>query len=324
MPFDTSLPVPTRTPAPAPAPRQGAPGDASTGDVVGAPAERPLNLSFDAADFSAASRRGPSSPYDPADFERVWRDELAPKLKLAPEREKGGFAIQEVRYADMIAGGRETNLVFERDPGNYLPATGIVQQPMVDPRTGQAQLQLREMRVRVSAGAYDVIVDIDGEGQPSFNKVYYEGRNVTSIAGDFVKRKIKEDPWVWGTAAAAAAVGAVAYAHNQVKKTGEPIGFDVAKVTLWRDERWEVKAKARAELTGDSRFVRPAGGEVGVAYHDGRLNAGLGARYRTRTDSVELAASMNYQVDKTSTLSASASYNPQTKGAIGILYESRF
>ncbi len=263
--------------------------------------------------------------FDTVAFEKSWRDELKPALSRWPGRDETPFAIQQIRYADRIAGGRETELVFERDPGQLMPPTGLPQRPYTDPVTGETRLDLKEARVRVSAGRYDLIVSIDGDGRPSFEKLFLDGKNVTRHAGDFVKAKIKEEPFVWGPVAVAAAAGAVALAHNQAAKTGKPIGFDAARVTLYRNEGLEVKAKLRGELTGTNQFVRAAGAEIGTTYHDGPLAATAGLRYGAHTKSFELAGNLAYQVDRQSSFSAAASYNQATKAyAVGVAYSANF
>ena len=263
--------------------------------------------------------------FDAVSFDDAWRKELAPALKRWPGRDESPVAIQQIRYADLLANGRETSLVFERDPGQLMPPMGLPHTPFTDPLTGQHRVALREARVRVSAGRYDLIMSVDGDGKLAFEKLFLDGKNVTRHAGDFVKGKIKEEPLVWGPVAVAAAAGAVALAHNQAAKTGKPIGFDAARFTVYRQDGLEVKAKLRGELTGDKSFVRAAGAEIGTTYHDGPLAATAGVRYGTRTKSVELVANMAYQVDKNSSFAAAASYDQHTKAyAVGVHYQSRF
>lgn len=264
--------------------------------------------------------------FDTLAFEKAWNKELKPALSRWPGRDESPIAIQQIRYADLVAGGRETQYVFERDPGQLMPPmTMPFQDPQRDPITGESRVALREARLRVSAGRYDLILEVDGDGKVSFDKLFLDGKNVTRHAGDYVKAKIKEDPYVWGPVALGAAAGVVALAHNQAAKTGKPIGFDAAKFTLYQREGFEVKAKLRGELTGTSSFVRAAGAEIGTTYHDGRMAASAGLRYGVHTKSVELAANLHYQVDRRSQFSAGATYNQETKNyAVGVAYSASF
>lgn len=266
-----------------------------------------------------------ATAFDAAAFEAAWREEIKPALGRWPGREASPVAIQQLRYADLVAGGRESEYVFERDPGQLMPATGLQFRPLPDPRTGENRLALREARVRVSAGRYDLILSVDGEGKLGFEKLFLDGKNVSRHAGDFVKGKIKEEPLVWGTLAVAGAAGVVALAHNQAAKTGKPVGFDAASVKLYRSEHLEVKAKLRGELTGTSSFVRAAGAEIGTTYRDGPLVAAAGVRYGVQTKAVEARANLGYQFDRQSALSAAASYDQRTKAySVGVIYQATF
>jgi hypothetical protein len=251
--------------------------------------------------------------------------DLAPVFDSLRRVEKSPFAIQEVRFADLVAGGRETHMVFERDSGTLLPAVPNFFKPQPDPVTGVTNLALREARLRVSAGRYDIIVDLDGDGSPSFRKLLLDGRDITRIAGDWVKGKIQEDPAVWGTAAVVAAAGAVAAAHAHAGRTGRPIGFGLGNVKLYEGEHLAVRLKPRAELTGDSRFVRATGAELGATYHDGPLRVSGGVRYHAQQRATEVVATMGYQVNPATTLSAYATHNTQTRDTTaGILLQSTF
>ena len=292
----------------------GMPGDS----LVLTPAGRARREGLLPADPDAAM-------FDAVSFDAAWRDELKPALARWPGRDTSPVAIQRIRYADLVAGGRETELVFERDPGQLMPPMGLPQQPFTDPITGQNRLALRDAQVRVSTGRYDLILEIDGEGRVSFDKLYLDGKNVTRHAGDFVKAKIKEDPFVWGPVAVAAAAGAVAVAHNQAAKTGKPIGFNAASFTVYRQEGLEVKAKLRGELTGTDKFVRAAGAEIGTTYHNGPMHAAAGVRYGVHSKSFEMVANMAYQVNKQSSVTAAASYNQHTKDySVGLSYSAAF
>jgi hypothetical protein len=184
---------------------------------------------------------------------------------------------------------------------------------------------LREARIRVSAGKYDILFDLDGEGKASFHKLMMDGRDITSVAGDWLKGKVKEDPMVWGSLTAAAAAGALVAAHQHVARTGKPVEFNVGKVKLYRSEKFEVALRPRAELTGTSSFVRPSGAEVGATYADGRLQTSAGVRYSKATDSFEMAATLNYQIAKDTTLGAYATRNSRTgQKSSGLLLQSVF
>lgn len=251
--------------------------------------------------------------------------ELAPVFAGLKAMDKKPFAIQEVRFLDLAADGRGHHLVFEQDAGTLLPPVPNPFPPQVDPLTGRTNLQLQEARMRVTAGRYDILFNVDGEGKPSFHKLMMDGRDITRIAGDYVKRKIKEDPAVWGTAAAVAAAGAVYAAHEYVGRTGKPLGFGVGNIRLYETERLGVRVRPRAELTGDSRFVRATGAEVGVTYHDGPMSVTGGARYHIPNRSTELVATLGYQVNPTTTFSAYATHDTNTRhSAIGFALQSTF
>lgn len=338
------MPINATTPTlPAAPPR----ATAGPGDPPDASPRKPLDLTLrpvagdslvltPAARARLAGPREEQAPRTPGDedvallfdavaFDKAWKDEIRPQLARWPGRDDSPVAIQQVRYADRLAGGRETQMVFERDPGQLMPPTGLPQRPFTDPVTGESHLELREARVRVSAGRYDLILSVDGEGRPSFEKLFLDGKNITRHAGDFVKGKIKEDPIVWGSVTAATAAGLVVLAHKQAERTGKPIGFDAARVTVYERDGLKVKAKLRGELTGDSSFVRASGAEIGTTYVDGRLAASAGLRYGLRDKGVEAAMGLTYQVDKTSTFSAAAHYNQATKDyGVGVSFVSTF
>jgi hypothetical protein len=239
--------------------------------------------------------------------------------------DKAPFAIQEVRFADLVEGGRATRVVFERDSGTLLPTVPSFFKPQVDPLTGLTNVALREARVRMSAGRYDIIVDLDGGGRPSFHKLMLDGRDITKIAGDWVTAKIQEDPAAWGTAAVLAAAGSVAAAHAYVGRTGRPIGFGLGHVQLFEGKHLAVRLKPRAELTGDSRFVRPTGAELGATYRDGPLTAAGGVRYHAQQRATEVVATLGYHLDPSTTLSAYATHNTRTRDVTtGILLQSSF
>lgn len=328
------------------------PPAAGPGDPPGTPPRKPLDLTLrplpgDSIVLTPAARARLAGPrpapegtpeaartpgdedvsllFDAVAFDKAWKEEIRPQLQRWPGRDDSPVAIQQIRWADRVAGGRETEMVFERDPGQLMPPTGLPQKPFTHPLTGQPDLELREARVRVSAGRYDLILSVDGQGRPSFEKLFLDGKNVTRHAGDFVKGKIKEDPFVWGPLTAAAAVGVVALAHKQAERTGKPIGFDAARVTVYQKDGLQVKAKLRGELTGDSSFVRAQGAEIGTTYVDGKLSASAGLRYGLRDKGVTAAAGLTYQVDKQSTFSAAAHYNQATKDyGVGLAYVSTF
>lgn len=291
-----------------------------------APAKTAGGEVFGADTLNLSARRASSTSEDRAeavDTQSVARD-LSP-LFQALARDKAPFAIQQVRYADLVAGGRETHLVFEEDRGTLLPPVSHRLPPQVDHLTGDTNVALREARIRVSAGRYDVLVNFDGEGKPSFHKLMLDGRDITSVAGDWVKAKVKEDPLVWGSLAAATAAGALVAAHQHVARTGKPIEFNVGNVRLYRSEKVEVKLRPRAELTGTSSFVRPSGAELGATYTDGKLQTSAGVRYSKASESFEMAATLNYQVAKDTTLGAYASRNTRTgHTSAGILFQSLF
>ncbi|MEB3222797.1 MAG: hypothetical protein VKS61_12045 [Candidatus Sericytochromatia bacterium] len=310
--------TPSASPSAAPALGMAGPGNSLRPDT--------LALSPEARQRAASSPRAlaEASPETEA-AESAVRAELAPVFERLRGGEKAPFAVQALRYADVVAGGRETQLVFERDAGTLMPTVPNYFKPQVDPQTGLTNLALREARLRMSAGRYDIIFSLDGEGRPSLDKLMLDGRDITRIAGDWVKQRIRENPAVWGTAAAVAAVGAVAAAHEHVGRTGKPLGFSLGNVKLYGGDHLEVKLRPRAELTGDSRFVRATGAELGATYRDGALTVSGGVRYHVPQRATEVVATMGYQVNPSTTLSAYATHNAHTRQtAAGLLLQSTF
>lgn len=285
-----------------------------------APGER-LNLTLDQLSLSKIVAEAPKSEADvileqvirPAvEAGEQKRDVFAP-APIPPGPSKEAIAIQKIRFADMVRGGKESELDFERYPGDLTPRP----QPPVfidrDPRTGQPDLRLKELRARISGGDYDVYVKIEGDGSIGIDRIMKGGRNITSIAKDAVVEKIKEDPALYGTLAAVAVVGAVAAAHEYVKRTGDPIEFDALSHNFLKRDNFSVKGKLKAELTGDSSFVRASGAEVGAHYTTEKLDAFASAKYRVHHDEWEANLGANYKLDKNVNLTSGAFYRTKSK-----------
>jgi hypothetical protein len=215
---------------------------------------------------------------------------LARTLAATPGDAKAAFSFQSVRFLDNVAGGRETRLMFEENPGDmHQPAT-MPPMLMRDAQTGQLNLTLEEARIRVSSGGYDLYLTVDGNGRPRLDKLYRDGHSVQSLMVDALKDKIRSEPEIWGPIAGVAVAGVVALAHQRAAKTGKPIGFDAINVKLYESDTLEVRGKLKAELTGGSGFVRPAGAEIGFHYHDGRLDSTTSLRYDRATPNNPTAA----------------------------------
>lgn len=240
------------------------------------------------------------------------RDVIVPS-PIPPLPGKSPIAIQKLKFADQLQNGKETELNFEQYPGDLVPRP----QPPVfinkDPRTGSPDLELRELRARVSGGDYDVYLKIGGDGSLGIDRIMKGGRNITSIAKDAVIAKIKEDPALYGSLAAVAVAGAVVAAHEYSKRSGEPIAFDVLSTKLMQRDNFTIKGKVKAELTGDSRFVRPSSAEIAAHYGDEKLQAYASAKYRLRDQEWEANMGANYQVDKNTNVMAGAFYRSRTK-----------
>lgn len=281
----------------------------------------PLSLGSDQITLSKSAQEGPKSEADlildlairPAlEATEGKRDVFVP-APIPPLPAKTPIAIQKLKFADNLRQGRETELNFEQYPGDLTPRP----QPPVfidkDPLTGAPNLEFRELRARVSGGEYDVYLKISGDGSIGVDRIMKGGRNITSIARDAVVAKIKEDPALYGTLAAVAVAGAVAAAHEYTKRTGDPVEFDVLSTKLLQRDNFTIKGKVKAELTGDSRFVRPGSAEIAAHYGDEKLQAFAGAKYRLRDEEWEANLGANYQIDKNTNVMGGAYYRSHTK-----------
>lgn len=248
----------------------------------------------------------------PALAEAAERREVFVPDPFAPAPSKAPFAIQKLRFADNYDNGRETELTFERYPGDLTPPPPTPFSITRDPRTGSTDLALKEMRGRISGGDYDIYFKVDGDGSIGIDRVMRGGRNVTSVAKDALVAKIKEDPALYGTLTALAAAGAVAAAHEHARRSGAGIEFDALSHTLLERDDLQLKTKLKAELTGDSSFVRPSSAELAAHYGDGRLEAFASAQYRVRDESWEANVGASYKLDKNVDLSAGAFYRTDT------------
>lgn len=261
------------------------------------------------------------TPSEEAEAERILDWAIRPALEASAERRdvlvpapvpplpgKSPIAIQKLRFADNYDNGRETELDFERYPGDLTPRP----QPPVfvtrDPRTGGTDLALREVRARLSGGDYDVYVKITGDGSIGIDRVMKGGRNVTDLAKDALLAKIKEDPALYGMLSGVAVAGAVAAAHAYAKRSGDPIEFEAFRYKLVERDHFRVEGKFKGELTGTRSFVRPASAELAAHYGDERLDAFASAKYHLRDEEWEANLGANYKLDKNTNLTAGAYY----------------
>lgn len=230
-----------------------------------------------------------------------------------PAPTKAPLAIQRLRFADNYDNGKESELTFERYPGDLTPPP---QPPLFitrDPRTGSTDLELKELRARVSGGDYDIYLKVGGDGSIGIDRIMKGGRNITSIAKDALIEKIKEDPAIYGTLTAVALAGAVAAARQYASKSGEGIEFDALSYKVLERDNFTVKTKLKAELTGDSSWVRASSAEVAARYGDERLEAYASAKYRIREAEWEAAVGANYRIDKNVNLTTGAFYRTETR-----------
>jgi len=248
----------------------------------------------------------------PAVAEKDARDVFVP-APIPPVPSKSPFTIQKLRFADNYNDGKETELDFEQYPGDLTPRP----QPPVfistDPRTGGTDLALKEVRARLSGGDYDVYVKVSGDGSIGIDRIMKGGRNITSIAKDALVAKIKEDPAIYGTLSALAVAGAVAAAHEHVRRGGDPIEFDALHKTLLERDNFKVETRFKGELTGTKSFVRPSSAELAAHYGDEHLDAYASAKYRFQDDEWEANVGANYKVDKNTNLTAGAFYRSRSQ-----------
>lgn len=240
------------------------------------------------------------------------RDVFVPS-PFPPAPSKTSFAIQRLRFADNFDNGKESELTFERFPGDLTPRP---QPPLFitrDPRTGTTDLEFKELRARVSGGDYDIYLKVGGDGSIGIDRIMKGGRNITSIAKDALVEKIKEDPAIYGTLTAVALAGAVVAARQYASKSGEGIEFDALSYKVLERDNFTVKTKLKAELTGDSSWVRASSAEVAARYKDDRLEAYASAKYRIRDEEWEASVGANYQIDKNVNLTTGAFYRSQTR-----------
>lgn len=235
------------------------------------------------------------------------RDVFVP-APIPPAPSKTPFAIQQLRFADNLNNGKETELSFERYPGDLQPRP---QPPVMinrDPLTGDSNLELKEMRARISGGDYDVYVKVKGDGSIGIDRIMKDGRNITSIAKDALLEKIKEDPAIYGTLTAVAVAGAVVAARQYAQKSGEGIEFDALSYKVIDRDNFTVKTKLKAELTGDSSWVRPSSAEVAMHYGTERLDSYASTKYNFREDNWEASVGANYKLSKNANLTTGAFY----------------
>jgi hypothetical protein len=181
---------------------------------------------------------------------------------------------------------------------------------------------VKRVDLRLDNGAYAVDFSVDEDGGLKIRRLYKDGRSVTAIAGDALKREIEADPLLWGSLTALAAVGTVAVAHEYVKRTGDPIRFEVLDTSVMRQGPWDLRVQAHAELTGNDRFMRGSGVGSTLAYHDGPLSARLGVEYRPDKN-WEASASASYAVSRDVDVRAGASVSKDDY-RVGISLEARF
>lgn len=267
-----------------------------------------------------------ASEAEASEADRILDLAIRPALEKSPEsREvfvpgtfppaptKAPLAIQRLRFADNFDNGKESELTFERYPGDLTPPP---QPPLFitrDPRTGATDLELKELRARVSGGDYDIYLKVGGDGSIGIDRIMKGGRNITSIAKDALVEKIKEDPAIYGTLTAVALAGAVAAARQHARKSGEGIEFDALSYKVVERDNFSVKTKLKAELTGDSDWVRASSAEVAARYKDERLEAYASAKYRVRESEWEAAVGANYQIDKNVYMTTGAFYRTQSR-----------
>jgi hypothetical protein len=279
---------------------------------------RPLNLSLP-KDFAAD---GPGFGTDSVVFsdggkraaERQARAILDAALAEPAKPGPGPVTIQQVTYTDRLS-GRDATLVFGADPGQVVPSTIIPPPPaMIDPRTGQPDLQLKDMKLRVNVGRYDLMLRVDGDGKPHLGSVFQDGRAVPEILRDALRNRIEDDPALWGSLAGAALVGAGVAASSYAKKSGKPIDFDLGRMKLLSGETYQVKAKLLGEFKGGSGKPTVGGVELGASYQDGPWTGAVTAKQR-RGGNPEYALSASYEVSKNARWVAAASYDARTKAS---------
>lgn len=181
---------------------------------------------------------------------------------------------------------------------------------------------LSRVDMRLTKGAYSVDFSVSEDGGVKIRKIYKDGRSVTSLLGDELKRKIEADPALWGTLTALAATGAVVAAHSYVKKTGDPIRFDVFDAKVAESGPWSLRVRGEAELTGKSSFVRSSGAGTALAFEEGAMRAELGVRYR-RDEKWVATASASYAFSENTYFQASAEAD-RNDYRVGISFVSEF
>ncbi|MDB5100525.1 MAG: hypothetical protein JWM80_4946 [Cyanobacteria bacterium RYN_339] len=224
----------------------------------------------------------------------------------------GPVSIQALTYTDRLS-GRDSTLVFGADPGQVVPPVTMPPWPTsIDPRTGQPDLQLKDMRLRLNLGRYDLMVSIDGNGRPHLGKVFQDGRAVPELLRDALRGRIEEDPAVWGSLAGAVLVGAGVAAASYAKKSGKDVDFDLGRMKLLSGETYQVKAKLLGEFQGGSGKPGLGGVELGASYKDGPWTGSVTAKERRGRDP-EYGLSASYEVSKTARWVATASYDGRSR-----------
>lgn len=219
-------------------------------------------------------------------------------------------ALRGISFAD-----GQSSHVIPLEAGRLTVSSGSA----ISPPSGR---EVQRVDLHLSNGSYAADISVDQDGGLKIRKLYKDGRSVTSIARDALKREIEADPVLWGSLTALAAAGVVVAAHEVAKRSGDPVRFEVFDKSVMRQGPWDLRVQAHAELTGTDRFIRPSGVGTALAYDEGRLKASLGVEYRPDRN-WEANARASYALDKDVDLHFDASAGPNDH-RVGLTLEARF